>query len=158
MIATNAGAAANVSMLVRRPAGEVFEALVDPEKITEFWIGSSSGPLEPDATVHWEFKVPGAAVETTVTRFERNRVLDIAWSDGTTMSWRFTEHGPGATVVEIENAGFPGGPAAVAKAALGATEGFTIVLCDLKTFLESGVSAHLCRDKAALIEAELAAS
>jgi hypothetical protein len=39
-----------------------------------------------------------------------------------------------------------------------ATEGFTIVLCDLKTLLESGRSANLVRSKAALIAATLAAS
>lgn len=33
----------------------------------------------------------------------------------------------------------------------GATEGFSIVLCDLKTLLESGRSAGLVRDKARLI-------
>jgi hypothetical protein len=34
---------------------------------------------------------------------------------------------------------------------VGATEGFTIVLCDLKTLLETGRSANLVRDKAELI-------
>lgn len=36
-----------------------------------------------------------------------------------------------------------------------ATEGFSIVLCDLKTLLETGHSANLVRDKAALIAATL---
>ena len=36
-------------------------------------------------------------------------------------------------------------------------EGFSIVLSDLKTLLESGESANLVRDKAALIIAEQAA-
>jgi uncharacterized protein YndB with AHSA1/START domain len=149
--------AARVSMLVRRPVSEVFEAFVDPDQITGFWLASASGPLEPEATVHWEFLVPGAEVDSTVTRFERDRVLEIAWTDGTTVAWRFTEHAHG-TAVEIENAGFAGDPAAVVEAALEATQGFTIVLCDLKTFLEGGASARLSRDKAVLIEAELAAS
>ncbi len=37
--------------------------------------------------------------------------------------------------------------------AVGAAEGFSIVLCDLKTLLESGTSANLVRDKAELIAA-----
>jgi hypothetical protein len=35
-------------------------------------------------------------------------------------------------------------------------EGFSIVLCDLKTLLESGRSANLVRDKAELIARKLA--
>lgn len=107
--------------------------------------------------MHWKFKVPGAEVDVTVTRFERDRLVEVAWTDGTTVSWRFTEHESGGTVVEIENAGFTGDPAEVIQASLGATQGFAIMLCDLKTYLESGVSAQLSRDKALLIEAEMSA-
>ena len=39
---------------------------------------------------------------------------------------------------------------------MNATEGFSIVLCDLKTFLESGKSANLVRAKAELIAASQA--
>lgn len=41
--------------------------------------------------------------------------------------------------------------------AVNATEGFSIVLCDLKTFLETGRSANLVRDKAKLIAESLEA-
>jgi uncharacterized protein YndB with AHSA1/START domain len=149
--AINSEVTTNVSLLVRRSAEDVFEAVVDPERMAQYWISSSSGPLEADATVHWEFKVPGAEVETTVTRFERNRALEFVWPDGTRVSWRFIEHVSGGTVVEIAIAGFSGGLEDVVEAALGATEGFTIVLCDLKTYLESGVAARLSHDKAVLI-------
>jgi hypothetical protein len=36
-------------------------------------------------------------------------------------------------------------------------EGFSIVLCDLKTLLETGRSANLVRDKAELISRQMAA-
>ena len=145
---------ARVSMLVRRPAEEVFDAITDSQTITRFWLRSSSGPLTPGVTVHWTFLVPGAEVDTTVTSFERGRELTIAWSDGTTVSWRFSQHESGGTVVAIENAGFLGSPAEIVDAALQATQGFAIVLCDLKVLLEGGVPAHLSRDKAVLIQTD----
>ena len=43
------------------------------------------------------------------------------------------------------------------RQATGTVEGFAIVLCDLKTLLETGESANLVRDKAALIVAAQAA-
>lgn len=53
----------------------------------------------------------------------------------------------------IVNDGFGGSDDDRIDAALNATEGFTIVLCDLKTLLETGVSAGLTKSKARLIEA-----
>ncbi|MDI1274172.1 hypothetical protein [Polaromonas sp.] len=58
----------------------------------------------------------------------------------------FKPQGAGATVVSVVASGFM-----EAAEAVGATEGFSIVLCDLKTLLESGISANLVRDKAELI-------
>lgn len=153
MSSSSSGKVAHVSMLVRRPPEEVFDAFVDPATTTKFWIGSASGPLEPGATVHWEFKVPGSKVDTTVTHFDRGRALAISWSDGTTVTWQFQPHELG-TVVDIVNAGFGGDADAAVDAALVAVQGFAIVLCDLKTYLEQGTESHLSADKAVLIEEE----
>ena len=56
-----------------------------------------------------------------------------------------------ATRVAVHVTGFAGDNAV--EQAVGTTDGFTTVLCDLKTLLESGHSAGLVRDKAALIMA-----
>ncbi len=66
-----------------------------------------------------------------------------------------TDHASSRTRVSVEVSGFPSDDA-VAQA-LSATEGFSIVLCDLKTLLESGRSAKLVKAKAELIAAETAA-
>jgi hypothetical protein len=55
----------------------------------------------------------------------------------------------GATQVSVAVSGFAG--AGMLEQATGTIEGFSIVLCDLKTLLESGNSANLVRDKAELI-------
>ena len=49
-----------VDMLVRRPASEVWEAFVEPDRICRFWLGRSTGRLEDGASVRWTFKVAGA--------------------------------------------------------------------------------------------------
>jgi hypothetical protein len=46
----------------------------------------------------------------------------------------------------------------VVEQVVNATEGFSIVLCDLKILLESGQSANLVRAKAELIAASMAAA
>jgi hypothetical protein len=67
----------------------------------------------------------------------------------------FEPFGEGATHVVVAVSGFEG-PDALGQAT-GTVEGFAIVLCDLKTLLETGESAHLVRDKAELIIAAQAA-
>jgi len=140
-----------VDVLVRKPPSEVFAALVDPIAITKFWLSRSSGELKAGHTVRWDFKVPGSAVDTTVTALTTDRLIEIAWSDGTAIHFTFKPH-PLGTHIQVENSGFSGSYEERVNAALDASQGFTVVLCDLKTFLESGQQMHLSRDKAILIE------
>jgi uncharacterized protein YndB with AHSA1/START domain len=142
---------ARVSMLMHASREAVLRAFVEPAWLTRFWLASSSGPLEVGVAVHWEFLVPGAAVETTLTRHDPERGLSWRWSDGTTVDVEL-EHVDGAVAVTLVNAGFGGARKEKLERALDATEGFTIVLCDLKTLLESDASAGLTRSKARLIE------
>lgn len=142
-------AVAKVEMLIRRPAGEVFDAFVNPETLSKFWLSKSSGPLRLGETVQWEFRVPGATVETTATLFEPDQHLKVNWSDGSTVEWTFTDWEGEGTIVEIVNSGYKENPM---ETALESTQGFTIVLCDLKLFLESGKENNLTADKAELIQ------
>jgi len=142
-------------MLIRRPPGEVFAAFVNPQTLRKFWLSNASGPLAPGARVQWDFMVPGASERVSVTRFEAPRQLAFDWSAGIHVDMSFELFGEGATRVAIVVSGIRG-PDAMAKAT-GTAEGFSIVLCDLKTLLETGESAHLVRDKAELIIAAQAA-
>lgn len=147
---------AKCSMLINVPVDTVFRAFVDPQTITRFWLESTTGPLAEGARVTWRFLVPGATDTVTVTAFEDRKHIGFDWSDGTGVDMRFDAHGEKVTKLAIEATGFrgEGGEAS----AIGATEGFAIVLCDLKTLLETGRSAGLVRDKARLIEADCVAS
>ena len=135
----------------------MFDAFVTPERLTQFWLARASGPLAKDAKVEWHFMVPGAIASVAVTAFEPPRHLAFDWP-GMHVEMRFDHYvqdGNGddaaATRVAVHVTGFAGDDAV--EQAVGTTEGFTTVLCDLKTLLESGRSAGLVRDKAALIMA-----
>jgi len=142
---------AKAEMLIRQPPSNVFDAFVKPDILTRFWLEAASGPLAPGARVTWRFMVPGASESLTVTAFDPPQLIAFDWSDGLHVRLGFADHPPGATRVTAEVTGF----ATDARVAdiVDATEGFSIVLCDLKTLLETGRSAHLVRDKAMLIAA-----
>ena len=144
---------AKATMLIRCSVAEAFDAFVDPQKITQFWLHRTSGPLAEAAKVSWNFMVPGATETVTVTEFHDQHRIRFEWSDGVKVAIAFQEHGHGAVRVSVEAAGFNAENGI--HQIVNATEGFSIVLCDLKTLLENGRSANLVRDKAALIAAAL---
>jgi len=81
-----------------------------------------------------------------VTRFEAPRHLAFDWSGGIHVEMSFESFAEDATLADVMVSGLSG-PDVLAQAT-GTVEGFAIVLCDLKTLLETGESAHLVRDKA----------
>ena len=141
---------ARAEMLIRRPAADVFNAFAQPERIKKFWLKDTTGPLGQGAEVEWEFMVPGATERVQVTAFDAPRRIAFTWSEGGLgVDMKFSEERPGITTARVEVRGFgrDGGTDPVVNA----TEGFSIVLCDLKVLLETGASPGLVKDKAELI-------
>ena len=146
---------AKVQILIRKPASEIFRAITTPEGLEQFWLSKASGPLQLNATVQWDFMVPGISDQVTVKAFEPDANLLVEFSDGTAARWQLIARADGHTKLVVSNWGFKGTPEDVIEQALEATQGFTLVLSDLKVLLEQGRSANLTRDKALLIEEHL---
>jgi uncharacterized protein YndB with AHSA1/START domain len=51
---------AQVSQLIDCTPAAAFDAFVDPDKITQFWLRAASAPLRKGARSTWRFMVPGA--------------------------------------------------------------------------------------------------
>ena len=136
---------AKVEQLIRAPRSKTFDAFVNPEIIIKFWLDSTTGALTTDAQVEWVFMVPGATEKVQVTEFKEYERLAFQWSDGANVCMVFSDVDEG-TRLTVTVAGFD-----KTSQAVNAAEGFSIVLCDLKTLLETGRSANLVRDKAILI-------
>lgn len=138
-------------MLIECTSAAVYSAFVEPDRLMRFWLRAADVPLALGRTARWEFLVPGAVTETTATRLVEGRAISWNWPDGTTVDIDLEEI-DGATAVTIIVRHFSGDAVQQVDAALNACEGFAIVLCDLKTLLESGTSAGLVASKAKLIQ------
>jgi uncharacterized protein YndB with AHSA1/START domain len=143
---------AKIELLIRRPAAEAYRAFIEPEMLTQFWLAKASQPLAPNARVRWEFLVPGAAATIDVRSMTENQQIVTAWDDDTTIDFTFTAIEPELTSVRVTQAGFSGSPDEVVAKALDATQGFTLVLCELKALLEQKLTLNAVRDKARSIE------
>lgn len=145
---------AKARVLIRHSVDAVFASFVNPSLITKFWLSHASGQLEQGKTVRWDFMVPGATVDSEVLKLEHNKLIFIRWSDGSTVEFVFEPTTEG-TIVEVKNEGFSGDLQQATETAIESTQGFTLVLCDLKTLLEGGRSTQLVKDKAHLIQLEM---
>ncbi len=141
----------HVSMWIAAAPEKAFSAFIEPTWLTRFWLSNASAPLQLGIPVKWSFMVAGAEDMVTATRLDAPRALAWKWSDGSAVEIAF-EAVDGGTAVTIVHSGFSGSEQEQMAAALDGTEGFTIVVCDLKALLETGSSASLTRAKAKLIE------
>jgi len=138
-------------MLIKRPVEEVFEAFIDPAITTKFWFTKSSGRLEPDAQVKWEWEMYGASTNVMVKEIVKNKLILIEWgepNDLTTVEWTFRVRKDHTTLVTITNKGFQGTGDEVVSQALDSMGGFTMILCSLKALLEFNVLLNVVADKA----------
>jgi uncharacterized protein YndB with AHSA1/START domain len=142
---------AKVEQLLHCTAKAAYEAFVDPRRLEQFWLAHATAPLAVGSRVHWKFMVKGAESDLEAVALEPDERIVVRWEDGTTTEWTFEER-DGATRVAIAQTGFGGTADEVVAAVVEATQGYAIVLCELKVLLEQGKAMGLVRDKAALIE------
>lgn len=141
---------AKTAMLIRKPPMAVFEAFADPAITTHFWFTRSSGRLEAGREVRWDWEMFGVSASVRVTAVEPGRRIVVEWPRGdarTEVEWRFGDRGDGTTFVEVSERGFDGDGDARVAAALDSTEGFALVLCGLKAWLEHGLALDSVRDR-----------
>jgi uncharacterized protein YndB with AHSA1/START domain len=138
------------TMLIRRPANEVFEAIVDPAITTRFWFTKSSGRLTKGARVIWEWEMYGVSAQAHVLEIEANKRVVIEWSGeneaATTVEWLLTSRGNDATYVSIRNYGFKGTQDEIVNQAIDSTGGFSFHLAGMKAVLEHDIDLNLIAD------------
>ena len=140
---------AKTGMLIRKPAAEVFEAIVNPDITTKFWFTRSSGRLETGRQVQWEWEMYGISIPVKVDAVEPHERVHITWpgqgGTTTTVEWKLTSHGDG-TYVSITHSGFTGDGDALVAQATDSTQGFSFWLAGLKALLEHGIRLNLVPD------------
>jgi len=92
---------AEAQLHIQRPIAEVYEAIVNPVHMTQYFIGKSSGKMETNAKLIWEFSdFPGEfPVEILeIIPFEK---IVFSWDPETTVTILLSEKTPTNTHVQI---------------------------------------------------------
>lgn len=135
-------------MLIRKPASVVFQAFIDPAITTNFWFTKSSGKLEVNKTVKWEWEMYGVSTDVLVREIIQDKKISTEWGDpATTVDYEFEALTEDTTYVVIKNYGFNLSGEELIEAVKDNTGGFTTVLDGLKAFLEHNIKLNLIADK-----------
>jgi uncharacterized protein YndB with AHSA1/START domain len=131
------------ALRVAKPAADVFEAIVDPEKMCHYFISKSSGRMKEGVTVEWEFPEMQMTFPVRVIKVEPLQIVQFSWNDldgtETTVSIHLKPVNETITFVEITE-GEREADAEGIRWLKGNTEGWANFLACLKAYLEFGIN------------------
>src|SRR3990167_1983191 len=94
-------------MLIRKPSSEVFEAMVNPEITKNFWFTKSSGKLEANKSVTWEWEMYQVSAIVNVTEIVENEKIKFEWNNpARTVEFQFNSMGDNSTYVSVKEYGY----------------------------------------------------
>lgn len=139
---TNQVLEVNVSIQIQKPAHEVFEAIIDPAKMTQYFISKSSGRMETGKTLTWRFPEFDIEFPIRVGEIVKDRYVSYYWDhEGKEMyvEMAIKEGIEKATIINISEKSMPHDEAGI-NWLKGNTEGWSNFLSCLKAYLEYGIN------------------
>lgn len=92
---------AKATLQIQKPVTEVFEAIVNPEKMTKYFIFESTGRMETGRELTWEFGDFPGKFPVKVQEVQFNRSVSFIWDEETVVSITLEEQPDKSTVVKV---------------------------------------------------------
>jgi uncharacterized protein YndB with AHSA1/START domain len=132
-----------VQLKIQKPVAEVFDAVVKPEKLTGYFIHTTTGPLETGKTVKWKFQEVPHAFDVIVREVVPLERIVFAWPTAqdynTTVEMTFKPLDAANTLVQISEWGWHSDEAGV-KSSYGNAGGWMHMMTCMKAYLEYGIN------------------
>jgi uncharacterized protein YndB with AHSA1/START domain len=128
------------SIQIQKPIHEVFEAIVDPAKMSNYFIAYGSGRMETDTKLTWRFPEFDIDVPVRVAKVINDEFISYYWDNDKMemlVEMKLTKHG-NDTVVSVTEKSAENNEAGI-KWLKGNTEGWANFLACLKAWLEYGI-------------------
>ena len=124
---------------IQKPIETVFENIVTPEKMTQYFIGSSTGRMEEKAELLWTFPEFEEQCPVTVTAVVPNQKIVFVWDTDMVVTIQLTEQADKSTLVHVTEDGKENNEKGI-KWFGGNTEGWANFLACLKAFSEYDIN------------------
>jgi uncharacterized protein YndB with AHSA1/START domain len=133
---------AKAAIQIQKPIAEVFEAIIDPEKMSNYFISKSTGRLDSSSAVEWSFPEFEGSFPVEPREIQPFSYISFDWSDGAEgmLVEIFLEpQENNSTVVRIKEKQMNADEDGIQQA-IGQTEGWANFLTCLKAYLEYGIN------------------
>jgi len=134
---------------ILKPIGEVFDAIVNPSKLSNFFISRASGRLNEGESVTWYFDDVGGQVTVIPKTVRKDELIAFEWAASgakAQVEIVITALDSNSTSITITEKSFPFDKTGVSKA-LQQTQGWTDFVCSMKAFLYCGINLRNGRTK-----------
>lgn len=136
-----------VQLKIRKPVAEVFQAVVDPKKLSGYFIKDASGPLVAGQTVTWRFpEMPDQPFDVVCREVVENEKIVFAWpvdeSPGerqTVVEMVFKPLEDGSTMMQVSEDGWADGIEGI-QASQRNAGGWMHMMAAMKGYLEYGIN------------------
>lgn len=133
----------NTAIQISKPVNEVFEAVLDPVKMSNYFIAEGSGRMEEGETLKWKFPEFPEKAEIWVVEVTPNEYVSFQWEgakgEKLLVEITFLAMPGDTTLVKVTEEGMPANEAGIKWLARN-TEGWANFLASLKAYLEHGIN------------------
>ena len=130
------------TLQINKPNHEVFEAIIDPEKMSNFFISKSSGRMETGKQLIWQFPEFESDFQIRVDKIEADKYISYYWRIDNTellVEIALLSVERDSTVVTVTEKGRKNDESGI-NWLKGNTEGWANFLACLKAYLEYGIN------------------
>lgn len=92
---------AKAALQILQPLAVVFEGIVDPDKMTQYFISESNGRLESGKELLWKFPEFKERFPITKVKIEPHRSISFVWDPDTVVTMELEELTADSTSVRV---------------------------------------------------------
>lgn len=132
----------HVKGVVRRDVNTVFNAVINKDTISKYFVSNASANLIEGTKVKWEWKDFSAECLVTVLSINENSNIVFSWKGNkvvTEVEMEFNSQSDNVTEVSIKERSYDNNEEGIKKV-MQQTQGWTDFICSLKAYLYTGIN------------------
>jgi len=136
---------AKVQMGIFRSASEIFDAIINPEKMSKYFISGSTGRMESGKSLTWTWTDYEGEHEIKVGKIEKDKTVSFEWSGSgvnCVVVITLETKDENRTLVKVTESEWPADYKG-ANQCMGQVEGWTHFLLCMKAYLEYGIDLRI---------------
>lgn len=133
---------ARASLQIQKTPAEVYEAIVNPEHMSKYFISQSTGRMTEGSTLMWRFPEFDMEFPVRITSCQPDKYISFNWDMGENVlqvAIQLESMPNGSTVVKITESSMPLNEVGI-NWLIGNTSGWANFLACLKAYLEYGIN------------------